>query len=102
MYYQGQWGTVCDDYWGIPDAHVVCRMLSLPPAVHAWGKAHFGQGTGPIALDDVECLGTESNIADCDHRAWFANNCQHDEDAGVTCGVAMTTQSPGTSANRFC
>ena len=48
-------------------------------------NAAFGQGTGPIFLDDVMCNGLETRLFDCPHRGIEVENCGHHQDAGVEC-----------------
>lgn len=50
----------------------------------------YGPGTGSILLDDVSCLGTESNLAQCQTAELGVNNCDHSEDAGVKCSTGET------------
>ena len=86
VYHNGTWGTICDDGWGIDDAHVVCRQLGFRYAPKAYRSAHYGEGTGPILFDNVRCLGNESSLYSCRHRGVGNHDCDHNEDAGVRCG----------------
>ncbi|XP_022339785.2 uncharacterized protein LOC111134740 [Crassostrea virginica] len=84
IFNNGAWGTVCDDNWDNNDAIVVCRMLGLRGGT-AKGSAYYGQGSGSIWLDDVNCSGSEQSIYSCTHPTIGAHNCNHGEDAGVIC-----------------
>lgn len=48
----------------------------------------FGQGTGHIWLDDVNCNGQEDTIWDCFYRG--ARTDSHSEDAGVLCSNQLS------------
>ncbi|XP_062386411.1 deleted in malignant brain tumors 1 protein-like [Sardina pilchardus] len=98
VYRAGEWGTVCDDDWDIKDAEVVCRQLGCGPpreAVtnprHNTSEPRFGQGSGPIWMDNVRCAGTELTLRNCPFGALWSH-----EDAGAmckgnhTCGLKLT------------
>ena len=49
--------------------------------------ARFGEGSGPIWLDDVFCTGSESELLECPHNGIGNHNCRHFEDASVRCSL---------------
>lgn len=84
IFYNGAWGTVCDDSFGDTEAGVICRMLgySSGSAICCGGA---GVGTGSIIVDNLACDGSETDILLCQHAGLLVHNCGHSEDAGITC-----------------
>ena len=112
MFYQGDWGTVCDDRfsnWVRPRtggpaepnqaSKVACRIMgyeggNIVSGHDWWSRASVSEQ--PIWLDDVICLAsvTEHNagdgdtpvsLSDCYNAGPARHNCSHREDVGVRC-----------------
>ncbi|XP_074948478.1 lysyl oxidase homolog 3 isoform X12 [Phalacrocorax aristotelis] len=85
VFYNDEWGTICDDDFTLANAHVLCRHLGFVAATGWAHSAKYGKGVGRIWLDNVNCAGGEKSIGDCKHRGWGNSDCSHEEDAGVIC-----------------
>ncbi|XP_049330409.1 deleted in malignant brain tumors 1 protein-like isoform X7 [Astyanax mexicanus] len=70
------------------DAAVVCRELGCGEAVDALGKSHFGSGSGPIWMEDVDCSGSESRLENCRSPVWGKHDCNETHNSGVICSGA--------------
>ena len=92
----GKWGGICQKDFDINDAHVICRMLGYPNgALKAWKGtnepelAHnFGLSTsGKFILDDLNCNGDETSVADCSYKNTLgSHDCvEETEIAGIKC-----------------
>ena len=95
----GEWGTVCDDYWSNGDGQVACTQMGYAGAERVFWNSHFGgavKGTRTW-LDNLQCAGDEDDLFDCPRLGGPAvgdHNCngggRHVEDAGVRCLAANT------------
>ena len=68
--------------------------LLVFPAGEALLNAYFGQGTGRIVLDDVQCTGRENKLLACSSAIILeiSSNCDHTDDAGMRCeGIKIRT-----------
>lgn len=62
----------------------VVNCVSVFLDSQAYSNARYGQGGGPIQIDNVRCTGNENRLIDC---PFGTNVCpdRHSEDASVKC-----------------
>ncbi|XP_058866624.1 scavenger receptor cysteine-rich type 1 protein M130-like [Acipenser ruthenus] len=95
LQYDGQWGTVCDRYWDLQDATVLCKQLNCGYTVSVPGQAWFGEGSGDVRADIFDCDGSETHISNCSISAWGRGACTHSNDAGVNCSGPLLPAQAG-------
>ena len=95
VFYNGTWGTVCDNSWHKRDADVVCRQLGFAEGsrfrCHA---ACFGEGEGKIWMDELACPRGGDKVMLCDFKEWGEHDCTHANDVGVCCKGEQSILAP--------
>ena len=99
MYFDGRWGTVCNDGWDDKYASLVCTQLKFGPLGEL---ADFGRGAGNILLENVMCTINDKVLASCGHYGvGITVRCDHSRDTGVKCH-GMYTHTNNFYSNFIC
>ena len=86
--FNGTWGKVCPTSWDISDAQVVCRMLGYQHTLAATGGIAFANYYSLIRrywITNVNCMGEEQSVLDCQLSSWGGVWCSPTFAAGVIC-----------------
>lgn len=82
----GSWGTVCDRYFSGQEANTVCKQLGYRNGATVYRGTFFGEGKGPVWLDDFQCCSGDNELTSCRNLDWGKSDCLHSRDVGVECG----------------
>ncbi|XP_025102832.1 deleted in malignant brain tumors 1 protein-like isoform X2 [Pomacea canaliculata] len=86
LLYNGSWSSVCDDGFGHKEARVACRMLGFDrPEVFAVNSFLFRDYDRTALFSDLNCQGTETNLAECNYSSFYNYKCTHGRDIALIC-----------------
>ncbi|CAG2220763.1 unnamed protein product [Mytilus edulis] len=88
VFYNGIWGTVCDDNFDDIDARVACKELGYNDGYFVGSQEYRYNVKRTIWLDNVDCLGNEDKLVHCTHAGWGVENCSPYEHVKIKCNNA--------------
>ena len=60
--------------------------LQFTTGSRAFRSAQLGEGSGPVFLEGLECVGTEMSLLECAMDTPLGTSlCDHSDDAGIRC-----------------
>nr|XP_006811338.1 PREDICTED: neurotrypsin-like [Saccoglossus kowalevskii] len=65
VFFDGQWGAVCDDKFDAIDSEVVCRELGFRYEQIGYNAGRYGLNFSDIMVQDITCNGNENYLVDC-------------------------------------
>lgn len=86
--YSEDWGTICDEGLDEVEGQMICIETGCGPFISMHSGDLFGEGSGPLLTDDMNCFGNESSVLDCDWHN-HTDECDHTRDAGVVCDCRL-------------
>ncbi|XP_025103080.1 deleted in malignant brain tumors 1 protein-like [Pomacea canaliculata] len=103
IFFNREWSTVCDNQFGQKEAEVACNMLGFKTGgAAAVSPRRYGRGSGHILLNNVNCQGTETSLAQCQHHPLYTSGCDHSNDVGVVCNINNMANSDSREACNSC
>ena len=86
VFFDGEWGSVCNRNWGRWSGSVACKDLGYESLVKVTGTSQYNNAENiPIWLNGVQCAKNDRRIRDCAHEPVGYQPCSHDEDVGLIC-----------------
>ena len=83
VYFDGEWGYVCDDGWNEVNGDVVCRILGYEGVILSSGF-HFSTDVN-YRLNYIYCTGGEESLLSCSYSLYTQNFCSVYEHIFISC-----------------
>ena len=83
VFYDGEWGYVCDDGWQEVNGDVVCSILGYDGAISS-SIGHYSSDVN-YRLNFINCNGNEADLLDCSYGIYTPNYCSVNEHIYISC-----------------